>query len=378
MAGSLERRCLLAQNCSQNIGPFSCSKKHKRWARVAPKVYDRRVPRVIELNRPGDQTDQRELVKIQAGHDRPAASANSRLHLDECRRFSLQESPFRALVMKTAHSMKTAHRIVVEPRTLAVRVLLHLPRVASRKGWMTARQVQRQVSLAAERLRIDAQAATALVAADELPLRDLAFEEIDPSLAIRVLGSLHYLRSTRPGSRYFALVDPADKRPVTLCSISPLQWKCVESYIGRQFAIPSECVLDITRVYSVDSAPPNAISSLLSKVRAYARHNMASTELLVTAVDPNLGFTGHSYRAANWQQWMTVKARPYLYENAHYVSPRQLRERYGTASLAELQTKYPGRFQQSRIRLLDSMIYCCRISGETEAIRAQDLPRLHR
>ena len=43
-------------------------------------------------------------------------------------------------------------------------------------------------------------------------------------------------------------------------------------------------------------------------------------DLLVTAVDPNLGFTGCSYRAANWQQWMTVKARPYLYENGRYVS----------------------------------------------------------
>ena len=46
---------------------------------------------------------------------------------------------------------------------------------------------------------------------------------------------------------------------------------------------------------------------------------------------------------------MTVKARPYFYENGRYVSPRQLRERYGTASLVELQARHPERFQQSRV-----------------------------
>ena len=75
---------------------------------------------------------------------------------------------------------------------------------------------------------------------------------------------------------------------------------------------------------------------------------------------------------------MTVKARPYLYENGRYVTPRQLHERYGTASLVELQAKYTMRFQKSSARLLDSMIYCCRVNGETKAVLAQDRHRLHR
>ena len=110
----------------------------------------------------------------------------------------------------------------------------------------------------------------------------------------------------------------------------------------------------------------------------YLRRSMPSVDLLVTAVDLNLGFTGSSYRAANWQQWMTVKARPYLYDNGRYVTPRQLRERFGTSSLIELQAKYPGRFEQSRVRLLDSMIYCCSVNGETKVVPAQERRRLHR
>jgi hypothetical protein len=301
----------------------------------------------------------------------PPARAPSRLHLAECRSFS-STSSFGVLVTEAAR------KVDVEPRALAVRVLLHLPRVASYDGWVTRREVQREISISAERLHGNALAARNHVPRGTFLLGDLSFEEIDSSVAVPILKSLHYLRSARPGSLYFALVDPADKLPVSLCSVTPLQWKCVGNQIRAQFAIPPERVWDISRLYSVDGAPTNAISSLLSKVRLCFRHRMPRAELLVTAVDPNLGFTGSSYRAANWQQWLTVKARPYLYENGCYVSPRQLRERYGTGSLVELQAKYPGRFQQSKLRLLDSLIYCCSVNGETGVVLDQDRRRLHR
>lgn len=294
------------------------------------------------------------------------------LCLAECRCCS-PTSRFGVLVSETAL------RVGVEPRALAVRALLHLPRVASDEGWVTRWQAEREVRISAERLRSEARAARAYVPVDKFPLCDLAFEEIDSSRAAPVITSLHYLRSVRPGSRYFALVDPVKKRPVSICAISQLQWKCVAREIWAQFAISPDRAWDVSRVYSVKDAPLNAISSLLSKVRTYVRHNVSSAELLITAVDPNLGFTGASYRAANWKQWMTVKARPYLYEDGGYVSPRQLLQRYGTASLVELRAKYPDKsFQQSRVRLLDLSIYCCNVSGETKVVPAQQRRRLHR
>src|SRR5512132_3452578 len=88
--------------------------------------------------------------------DIPPASAGSRLHLDESRSFS-PESAFGALVGETAR------RVGVEPRALAVRVLLHLPRVASYKGWVTSPQVQRELRISAERLQKDVRAASPLV-----------------------------------------------------------------------------------------------------------------------------------------------------------------------------------------------------------------------
>jgi hypothetical protein len=193
-----------------------------------------------------------------------------------------------------------------------------------------------------------------------------------------VLTSLHYLRSARPDSLYFALVDPSRSLPVSLCSVSPLVWKRLANKISAQFTIPLGQVWEISRVYCVDGSPQNAISSLLSKVRTYLRRSVSSVDLLVTTVDPNLGFTGCSYRAANWQEWITVKPRPYLYEDGQYVSPRQLRERYGTSSFIELQAQHPGRFEQSRARMLDSVIFCCRVNGETRVVPASERRRLRR
>jgi hypothetical protein len=303
--------------------------------------------------------------------ERFKVAADSRLHLDECRDSS-PVSSFRALVTETAF------KVGVEPRALAVRTLLHLPRVASDEGWIARWQIKRELQVSAERLLSDARLAGIHVPGDRFLLRDLFFEEIDVSRAFPFLTWLHYLQSTRPASLYFALVDPIHRLPITLCSVSPLEWKCVARQVRALSAISKDGIWDISRVYSVDGAPRNVISTLLSKVRSYLRHYVPGVELLITAVDPNLGFTGCSYRAANWQQWMTVKARPYFYDDGSYVTPRQLRERYGTANLVELQAKYPGKFQQSKFRLYDSIIYCCSINGETKVVPAQDRRRLHR
>ena len=366
--------CLLADDWQQQGWDwiFLWQQDFGRCATIAKGPSVRRVHSGDQiLSIPYNQSP-RGSVKPMPGGDEPLiVSAASRINLDECRSFG-SASSFSALVSKTAHS------VGVEPRPLAVRALLQLPRIASHTGWMTRQEVQRELNMSASRLRRDVSAVRGHVPRENFALCDLAFEEIGSSRAIPVLRSLHYLRSARPGSRYFALVDPVDRLPVALCSLSPLQWKCVGSRIRSEFAIPPQRTWDVSRVCSVDNAPRNAISMLLSRVRTYMRHNMFPADLLVTAVDPNLGFTGCSYRAANWLQWMTVRARPYFYENGRYVSPRQLRERYGTANLIVLEAEFPGRFQKSRVRLLDSMIYCSTLNGGTRVVLAQDMRRLHR
>jgi hypothetical protein len=237
-------------------------------------------------------------------------------------------------------------------------------------------QVDRELFFTGRQLRKDTIAARDLIAAGHPELGELKFSEIPPAHAEAIFSRLHYLRSGRSNSLNFALIDPHDRLPITLCSVSPLEWRRLASQIQTRLEIPAGRIWDISRVYSRNGAPPNAISYLLSRVRLALRRSDHDTELFITAVDPNLGFLGSSYRAANWQQWFTVQARPYLYYERRYISPRQLRQEFGTSNLTELQVKNPGRrFEQSRARLQDSKIFCCRLNGPTEQVQPVRLRR---
>jgi hypothetical protein len=264
---------------------------------------------------------------------------------------------------------RAAGKASVDPRALGVRTLLHLPRVATPDGKVTTGQVERELSRSARLLRRDDAAVRHLAPSRKAALHELIFaENLDVDTASTLFSCLHYLKSARAESRNFALVDPADGHPVTICSVSPFEWKRIGNQIHAQFGVPHDRIWDVSRVYSWDAAPPNAISYLLSRVRISLGRGK-DIDLLTTVVDPNLGFTGSSYRAANWQRWLTVQPRPYLYYDRQYASPRQLRQRFGTSSLPELRLRHPGHcFEQSRVRLLDSLIFCSRINGETETI----------
>lgn len=298
-----------------------------------------------------------------------AGGTPARLRLRDC---LSPDSPFAAM----AEDVARRHR--VEGRALRVRGLLHLPRIAGYSGSMPARFVRVELGRLARQLAEDVRVTADAVPRNGFELRDLQFSAIPASLAAPLIGSRHYLRSARPDAHYFALLDPVQGLPVSMCSVSPLQWRRVAGHIHSRFGIPSEKVRDVSRVYCCDAAPENAISYLLARVRTALRQG-GGVDLLTTAVDTNLGFTGASYRAANWQQWIAVQPRPYLYHNRCYASPRQLRLRFGTAAIAELQKLHPKEdFEQSRVRLRESLIFCWRTRGETEFIpEAARLP-IHR
>jgi len=322
------------------------------------RVYNRGVPALV-LSRAEQGSD--------AGVVAARPAATGRLLLTEC---CTPGSAFAGLFAATAE------RHGVDHRALSVRTLLHLPRVATGRGYVTRNQVERELYYTARQLRQDSLAARHLISAGKAELQDLIFGPVLPAQAEAIFSSLHYLRSGRPGSLNFALIDPDDGLPVTACSVSPLEWRRIGAQVYARFGIPIGRIWDVSRVYSRNEAPPNAISFLLSRVRSTLRRGGYDAHLLITAVDPNLGFTGSSYRAANWRRWFTVQARPYLYHERRYISPRQLKHDFGTSNLAELQVRFPDqRFEQSRARLLDSMIFCCRVDGETEAVPSH---RLHR
>ncbi|MFF0340967.1 hypothetical protein [Kribbella sp. NPDC004875] len=297
-------------------------------------------------------------------------SRRPRLMLDDCRK---QDPEFERLLSRVATEYD------VYWRALEVRTLLHLPRVARADGSMSSGAVFAELRRNAERLRTDHWEIKDLVPEDEFLLSDLRFAAIDGRQADQIFSKLHYLRSARAGSMNFALVDPLNHLPVTLCSVSPLDWAKVGKRLQAQFAVPSGAAWDVSRVYSHSVAPKFAISHLLSRVRQVMAREVPEAQVLTTAVDPNLGFLGTSYRAANWQQWMSIEARPYLYVDGAYASPRQLRSHWGGANLTQLRGQYRKTvFEQSRAKLLDSLIFCCRLREVTEPVPADQRRRIRR
>ncbi|MFD7157203.1 hypothetical protein ACFV9C_21580 [Kribbella sp. NPDC059898] len=228
----------------------------------------------------------------------------------------------------------------------------------------------------AARLRKDRRSVRDLLPRGRYELADLEFRQIGDT-ADRVFGSLHYLRNARQGSSSFALVDQQTGKPLTLCCVSPLEWTRVADQLTRQFGVRQAAVRDVSRVYSFDGAPPNAVSYLLARVRKHLRQQ-GGVDLLTTVVDPNLGFTGSSYLASNWQQWMTVQARPYLYYKREYMSLRQMRAEFpGVRSIDELCAREPDA-TRSWIELDDSLIFCCRVRGATERLEPENQSRILR
>ncbi|MEV5964423.1 hypothetical protein AB0L70_21810 [Kribbella sp. NPDC051952] len=157
-----------------------------------------------------------------------------------------------------------------------------------------------------------------------------------------------------------------------------LDWRRLGSAIQQRYGVPPERVWDISRVYSFDVAPYNAISKLLGEVRRWIRRERPEVALLATTVDPNLGFAGASYRAANWQEWMRVRPRPYMYLHRRYITPRQLRIQFGTSNRQELQDQLGVPLEVSRAQLLGSSIYCSRLRGKTESIPQDHVPTMRR
>jgi hypothetical protein len=303
-------------------------------------------------------------------HDDLLAMLSVGLTLAECR---LPASGFLDVVSKVGE------RRGVEARGLAVRARLHLPRVARPDGTVGRRLALAEVSRSVRHLSADVTAIRRLVPTGGVrDLEDLRFVVYDDDKAFAVFTHMHYLRSARPGSVNFALVDGSSGLPVALCSATPLDWRRLGSALEQRYGVPVQQIWDISRVYSFEVAPYNAISRLLAQVRRWFRSERRNVRLLVTTVDPNLGFTGASYRAANWQEWLRVRPRPYLYLNRQYVSPRQLRQEFGTSGRHELRERLGVRLEVSRAALLTSSIYGWRLKGATEPIPGDQMPILRR
>ena len=113
-----------------------------------------------------------------------------------------------------------------------------------------------------------------------------------PSEAREVLAWLkerHYLKSTPPG--FVAVLEFVEDGQ----RVGAMQ-------IGRPTArqYDADRILELTRMYFVDSMPKNTESFALAKMRAFVRRWFPQIRLLLAYSDPEVGHRGTVYEADGW------------------------------------------------------------------------------
>jgi hypothetical protein len=234
-------------------------------------------------------------------------------------------------------------------RDLLLQALLHLPRIAAADGTVDADAARREIArLRAER---DAELAplvdlasppSAPARLDELEVRAVAHSVGDP-----ILEHFHYLRSPRRDALHVAAIHRG--RIAALCSFSPLDLPAIAAALP--IADAAEAMV-VSRAFAFDWAPRNVTSFMLARAERMAGvrdHKRA----LVTYVNPNMGFSGASFKAANWLPLGVERGTRYAYLDGRYVTDRERDLLVPSERRRVVYSRMPLRPLQLLCRLLD-------------------------
>src|SRR4051812_42659145 len=172
------------------------------------------------------------------------------------------------------------------------------------------------------------------------PLGELAVRHVPADRADHILQHFHYLRSPRRDAITIAALHRG--RIAALCSLSPLDL----GYIAARLPVPDVAV--VSRVFAFDWAPRNVVSYLLARAE-----RMDDARVLLTYLNPNMGFTGASYKASNWLPFGIEPGPRYASLDRRYITDREL-ARLSAADLARIEySRMPLRPLVLMCRLLD-------------------------
>lgn len=232
----------------------------------------------------------------------------------------------------------------VSERNLKTLSLLYLPRLALRSS-LDANAVRTEIWRLADCLRrrscFDSEAEPMHPGVDDLT--EFEFSEISERKASSTIRKYHYLGTSRSDSVHFGLnLALHGKRQVySLLTLSPYDlW-----HISLPAGIAADQAVVISRIFAFDTAPKNAISYMIGNLTRWLRRQKPSTRFVLTYVDPAMGFSGASYRAANFSLYGYEVGTRYCYVDGFYVTDRELKSRYGTFEPALLAILLRNRFE---------------------------------
>lgn len=217
-------------------------------------------------------------------------------------------------------------------RNLHQRLMLHLPRLANSAGWVdlvTAEAELRRLHTLAE-LQVGPSAELASSPSRVIDVRDLHVASVPDKTVEIVHRDFHYLGSPRPhGISFGAYVEDRNQlRLAALATYSPLDVPTIINALPA--GVGPEDVLVLSRMFAFDWAPRNTISWLLGQAVKELRRSRLSLRMLLTYLNPNLGFSGVSYHASNWARFGVEEGTRYAYLDDNYVTDRELVRLFGS------------------------------------------------
>ncbi len=242
-------------------------------------------------------------------------------------------------------------------RRLLARLLLHLPRLADTKGLVAASDSLREV----ERLSQQEFATPRWLAPPaDLPWSptELELGDIDDRRARVLHERFHYLRSYRPGRH---LAGFAGDRVAVLLTFSPLDLAPLSRAMPTGVAESDALVL--SRVYATAWAPRNSLSRMLAAAVRLLRNSESPPRILLTYLNPGIGFDGASYKAANWSLIGSEHGTRYAYLDESYITDRELTRSYGTSDAATLKRLLGSRVAFSLMPLQPLEMYALALNG---------------
>lgn len=235
--------------------------------------------------------------------------------------------------------------LAVDVRDLLRQVLLQIPRLSAAQR-ADHRAVRSEVERVGSRIlkdRADAKLAgvwpnTKAMEVDHIDLRSVQ----SPAAAV-LLRCFHYLRSPRDTVWTFGVFSKgatADTIPHALFTISKFDLPHIAEVLPS--GVEPREVMVLSRVYVSPFAPRNLISRAMSILPVQMANHAPTVRLLVSYINPNLGFSGASLRAANWKLLCLEHRSHYLYQNRDYLTERDAMRRFGTCDYQTLRSSVPN------------------------------------
>ena len=222
---------------------------------------------------------------------------------------SLWQKIFPSLEREVRSTTATILRsALVSDRDLIRQLLLHLPRFSSEalKELSTIECEAKRLADKIESRRTEHRAWQYRPKIEKLSKKDLVLQECDPEIARIIHERFHYIGSYHEGIVHLGLFLRREQScPIALASLAPMDILRLDHLFPSQ--TEKKKALVISRVFAFDWAPKNTISHLLSLVSSWIGRNLSEVQSLFTFLNPNLGFSGSSFKASNWHSYLEIE-----------------------------------------------------------------------